>query len=157
MGRKITFERHEKTHAAIGRLRRLNKGEEVSYAELASIIGCEPQLEGYGYVSSARDILTREGYVFDIVAGIGIRRLTDPEIAASGKRRKRIRTQARRNLREKSNAILSALSQAQQAAVTSDLAITGTILHFTDIRFAEAQQQQLSKNAMPSAPPPIQG
>ena len=79
MGKKVTFLRHDLTVAAMERLSGLQKGEICSYGELATILGCEPQLHGYGFVKSARDILTSKGYVFAPVAGVGIKRLTDQE------------------------------------------------------------------------------
>lgn len=152
------FSRHEKTEAARDRLRKLVKGEIVSYRELAVIIGCDPQDEGYRYVFNARRSLTRDnGYVFETHEGVGIKRLTDAEIAESKARKKRIRTQGRLQLLEKGSADQSKLNHLQQNVLMGDLATAGTIMHLTSFQFTEIQRTTSKLNPIPKPPPLIDG
>lgn len=91
--RQTAFE----TRQLIDRLSKLAVGEQISYreimvaCELASIQACR------GYLNTARNSLRRDGILFEVIRGIGLRRMSDEEIATNcpAWRRRRIRAQGR--------------------------------------------------------------
>lgn len=83
--RSIT-ERHIYTQELIKVLKTVKEEETISYEKLSETIGMDvrPQMPGYGYQHSAREILEREDNIaFEVVPTEGLRRLT-PEQVATG-------------------------------------------------------------------------
>ena len=76
------FKRSQQTIAIVNYLRALDKGSQVTYAELSRHVGIELSAQ-HPKVISARDILRNEhGAVWTCIAPkIGLRRLNDVEIA----------------------------------------------------------------------------
>lgn len=73
------FLRRPETSMLIELLKDEPVGSEVSYAELSQHIGSNVQLEGNAYLTSARDFLKREGQVWGVIRGQGIKHLDDGE------------------------------------------------------------------------------
>lgn len=143
----------------VERLGALQPGETVPYEELSSLIGKNIRQDGRSHAWSARQSLLRRGIVIHPIEGVGLKRLTDGEIAdqVPPHRRMKIRRQAQRELKELHSADLGKLDRSQQSAVTAALAQAGTVLHLTDFRFVEEQKTQLNQNEPPKAPPLLSG
>jgi hypothetical protein len=114
--RKTAFE----TQQIIQRLSASNVGETISYKEIINLCSLSSINACRGYLSTARNSLRREGYVFESIRGKGLRRMSDEQIATQcpAWRRKRIRSQARGMIKD-TNAIqdFSALSEEAQISV----------------------------------------
>ena len=91
--RQAAFE----TRQLIEAMSKIAVGETFTFKEVMA--ACHlPSIEGCrGYLNTARNSLRREGKMFESVRGVGLRRMSDEEIALNcpAWRRKRIRTQAR--------------------------------------------------------------
>lgn len=86
------------TQAIYDRLEKMEVNGEVSYAELSKLINRDVQADARSNLISARRMLIRDKrMVFDVIVGIGLIRMADPEIAGSGGRSiERIRRETRR-------------------------------------------------------------
>lgn len=89
------------TKAVYDRLLICKIGETVTYQELETLIGMNPQTEGYHFVASARKkALNEKGIVFDAVENQGIKRITDAEIiGTTGKVIDHVRRVSRKGFR----------------------------------------------------------
>ena len=161
MSRNNGFARHSLTHLALERLRRLELGEEVSYAELSEVLGCDVQEKdgGYQFVKSARDILRRAKIIIYPTDTKSLRRWTDQEIASWERalRDKRIRRQAKLGEQGLQAVNLNAISPEMARVVTSDLGHLGAVQVFTSTKFTEARHRGLASNSdpPPATPPDI--
>jgi hypothetical protein len=76
---------HEQTTQLIDVLRSVQAGETISYEVLSTTIDSNVRKEARHLLDSARRIIKRdEAIVFGSARGVGLRRLTDSEIATSG-------------------------------------------------------------------------
>jgi hypothetical protein len=81
----ITIHLHELTAQLIDILRTVPAGETISYEALTATIDTDVRKEARHLLYSARRIVRREdALVFRPARGVGLRRLTDSEIATSG-------------------------------------------------------------------------
>ncbi len=75
------------TTMAYAELKKLRPGETCAYEALRAVMGCDPQGDGYGYVSTARKRVERElECVLEAVPNIGIKRLVAKEVVHKGSR-----------------------------------------------------------------------
>ena len=78
------------TTMAYAELKKLQPGETCAYEALRAVMGCDPQGDGYGYVSTARKRVERElECVLEAVPNIGIKRLVAKDQVAALDRNQR--------------------------------------------------------------------
>jgi hypothetical protein len=114
------------------RLKKLEIGEVVSYADLDSIVGRSVQGAAYGQLTTARRKALREDAMcFAPVMGIGIKRLLDVEIVATGEWfTRKIKRTAGRALRTMATvADYQALGDAEKNRLNVSVTICGAIAH----------------------------
>ncbi len=154
------FRRTELTCRALEALRDLPQGHCITYDRLAEAIGADPQAEARTHVDSARHILKKEGVgVFDPIIDVGIKHLTDQEVAhkVAVPRQKRVRNQARYAMVEASRVLLVNLTREEQAQLTAALANHGVVLHMTNPNYLREQRQAVFDTRPPDLglPPEI--
>jgi hypothetical protein len=93
--------------------------DEYLYKELSALIGSDVQNQARGYLMTAREIVRKEkGYVFRPLRNLGLRRLTQEEVARLRDRSEHIRRTAKKWTGELGTVDLLAVSeQARVAAV----------------------------------------
>lgn len=114
-------------------LRTVAVGSEASYDTLSARIGRNVQKEARGLLQSARSALLREGVRFDVVRNVGLRRMTDAEVARSGARGMRLVHSAARREARKMTAVASfdALANEDKVAHNAAISVLGAVAHFT--------------------------
>ena len=99
----MAFVKHPDTIAIEARLRQLSVGETITWEELAAAIGCDcsPGSEGYSRLASARNSLLNDRIVIGCIIGVGLKYLSDSDIAeVSGKEVKKVRRASRKSLKK---------------------------------------------------------
>lgn len=121
------------TKALADRLRSVTFGETVEYVTLDSELKIQIQGAARGAMTSARRILLREGIRFDVVRGIGMKRMTDSEIARSGSRSVRlIRGVAKREAAKMAAlADFESLPNDEKVQHNATLSVLGAVAHFS--------------------------
>jgi hypothetical protein len=120
----LTFETSEDSRILRNMLEPATFGQTFTYAEMEAAVG-KPISKFRGALLTARRQLSREaGIEFGIERKIGIRRLTDDEIAtASVTNRKSIGRKAKRSAQILNNADYSMLSASKQLLATATMSI----------------------------------
>lgn len=77
------FEESIQRRLLVDRLREIEENEIVTYSALSALIGDDVQEGGRHYLASAREKLAKEGYVFDAVVNVGVKRLDPIGIVAA--------------------------------------------------------------------------
>ncbi len=137
------------TNTLIRILKTAEVGDTIDYERLTAAIGRNVREQGRGALDSARKIVQREnGFVFDVVPTVGIKRLSDQEIVKTSDRgRQHINRTAR-----KTAATLtcvrdySALPQDLQTKHNAELSILGAIAHASSAKQAERIEQAIGNN-----------
>lgn len=122
------FQASVETRLLYDRLRNLQVGEMVSYAELSEIVGQDTQGEGRGALNSARRLALRDhDIVTDAVKNVGIKRLSGSEVVQSAtatfSRVRRLAQRGARRLAAARDEGLSTEEKARRDASMSALAI----------------------------------
>lgn len=117
-------------------LRGVAAGQVVRYGDLSRLIGRDVQRSGRHALVGARRVLQREAMEFEAVAGVGIKRLSDSEIARLATPViKHIGRAARRGLRRLSSVRdFASLPNEDKVARNAGGACLGAIAHFSDPR-----------------------
>jgi hypothetical protein len=148
--KKRRFVPHHLTERVLARFRRMAPGDIVPWEELSRLIGLNAQEEGRHYITSACNIiLNREQIVIEGVVGLGMKRLTEQEMAALAPREiRRINRRARKAKRKmvclKSYA---SLTPEQQLAYMTGLARLGYLEETTHHR--ERQERKIGNHEPP--------
>lgn len=149
---------HPATLLIYQRLRRLAMGEIASWDELSALIDMDASADGNGFVQTAKKMCRRDdGYCFMTVRGLGVKRLTDEEIA------KEKMPQHRRGLRSRSREIVadamvadtSNMSEEAQRELTVHVALAGRLLLESNLKSLEKEKAKAQLNAPPTPPPLI--
>lgn len=108
----LRFKQSLDTQELVKRLREVEVGEEVRYTELDKLIGRDARTHG---LQTARREMLREGRVFGVITGKGLKRLKDAEtvdMAAGGVRR--INRMAKRGIQVLAAADYEKLTQGEK-------------------------------------------
>ena len=138
--------------AIVKRLAATQPGDIVTYDELNRIVKGKRVNGRERYVlSSARNIARRENRImFGVLAGIGLRRLNDSEIADTPRQRfRRIRNEADKTCKEVACADFSKLTPIEQRSASTALSIAGAIS-----LFACTSSQKKLEDVTPATPTP---
>ncbi len=86
----------------VEKLRAVEVGAQITYSELSQAVGRNVQTEARGCLNTARAILQREdSTLFAPIRGIGLKRLTDGEIAqVGGQTLRHVNNSAKRGIRK---------------------------------------------------------
>lgn len=127
------FELAFETKVIIEMLKNTRDGEMVSYKHMLEKTARYSVNAIRGNIQTARKSLQEDGYLFDTVFGLGLRRMSDEEIATSWeKRRKQIKKTAERSIKETSTVRKpEALSEPSKYALMVGQTIMATIRHAT--------------------------
>lgn len=83
--KQISTELSANTRLLITALKRLEPGDEVRWPELTRAVGRDVRSDARSALESARRVLLRDEKIrFGVVRGVGLRRMTDLEVATSG-------------------------------------------------------------------------
>jgi hypothetical protein len=153
MTRRPDFQLSPFTLIALEKLRSLQQGQHVTWAELSIVLGMNAQEEGRHFIYSARRILRHEGRCYECLPGVGVKWLTSAEAAALGPvGLQRIHNQARRTRKKILCAKYEELTPQQQNGYNTGLAMMGFLA-------AESQalnyQQQVQRRAVNGTMPPM--
>jgi hypothetical protein len=131
--RPMTFEASPDTRLLRAKLKSIEIGQSVTYAELSQVISRPVSGSSVPLRSALRGLLHDEQRVFGVIRGVGVKRLADPEIVeASDSDVDSIRRKAKKAAR-KLTAIqdYAQLDPAHQLAHTARLSIVGAIASMT--------------------------
>lgn len=98
----ITNSRAIERAALAARLRLVEAGEVVTYSDLDQACGCDVRASRHILASARAELRDEDSIVFESLAGIGLRRLTEAErgTVAPDRRRRRAFRQAQTSLKE---------------------------------------------------------
>jgi len=83
--KKTINEKSIETQTLIKRLSEMQRGDTVSYKELTELIGADVQAAAYCYCKTARDRCLKDfGLVFEPITNVGLKCMTEEEVALSG-------------------------------------------------------------------------
>lgn len=130
---RISTELSIETKALADRLRGVEVGATISYVTLDTELSLQSRGRARHALRSARKILLREGIRFDVVTGVGLKRMTDAEIAKSGARSVRLVHAAARRESMKMSAVadFEALSNEEKIQHNATLSVLGAVAHFS--------------------------
>lgn len=135
-----TFEMSSESRVLRQRLRQAKIGEVVSYAQLSADVGKAVSGASGALQSARRALLNDEHMVFDVVYGVGVKRLADAEIvAASDRDLAKVRRAAKRGARRLASiGNFAALSPKDQLRYTLGMSVLALVNHTTSDRAAQA-------------------
>jgi hypothetical protein len=138
---KLTFEISEDARLLSQCLLKTGEGELLQYASLSKAIG-KPVISVRGALQTARrHALREEGFVFGVVRGIGLKRLTDEEkVAATAAHRKYLRNKAGRAAKDLNTINHALLSTTMQLRATAEMSIFLTMKSLVSDRAVQAVQ-----------------
>jgi len=122
-------------------------GEVVAYKAMSDEIGSDVQRESRGALQRARIIAMRERRaVFDVVRGVGLKRLDDAEIVdLSDKSRDSMRRIAKRTVKKIVCADYEKLTSDQQTKHNTSLSIMRALVEIASDKSARAIASKVSK------------
>lgn len=117
----------------MGRLKKMQKGEAVTYKELSALIAGNVQGKARGYLNTARNrLLMDEAMVFEAVRGIGIKRMDDAQIISVGEQATgKIHRASKRALRKLNCSDAGNLTNDQKVELNAAASVTGVIALMT--------------------------
>ncbi|MFN3891955.1 MAG: hypothetical protein ACK4MV_16290 [Beijerinckiaceae bacterium] len=140
---KLSFEMSADARLLRQRLALVKIGEVISYDDLGKEIskhvsGAFPALH-----TARRSLLNNDGYVFAVIRGEGLKRLSDEEIvSASDQDVNRIRRTAKRGARKLASvADYSSLSNAAQLRHTTRLSVMTAVAHMASSKGIEKLEE----------------
>jgi ribosomal protein L30/L7E len=130
------------------RLEATQIGEIVSYDELTKLIAEDVTKVGRGTLQTARRIVQRDHrIVFDVVRGVGLKRLNSVEIVdQSDQTRERIRRTASRGARSLTCADYDALPQEKKAKHNISAALLGAISEYASDKKFKSVESRLNSD-----------
>lgn len=113
----------------MNRLRKLEKGETVSYKELSELIKADVQNKARGYLYTARNrLLQDERMVFEAVHGHGLKRMGDADIISVGEAAShRVHNLARRAAKKLACADFEKLTREEKIELNTEMSLLGAI------------------------------
>lgn len=140
---KLSFEMSADARLLRQRLAAVKIGESVTYADLSREIskpvdGAFPALQ-----TARRSLLNNDGYVFAVIRGEGLKRLSDEEIvAASDQDVNRIRRTAKKGARKLASVQdYGAMSNASQLRHTTRLSVMTAVAHMASSKGIEKLEE----------------
>jgi hypothetical protein len=113
------------------RLRDAKEGDVVSYDDLSTLLGRDVREHCRGNMSSARNALIEESIFFDVIDGVGYKRLTNEESLSSPRSHlKRATNAARRAVKNLSNIKFDELSESGKKTHLVTSAAAGAVAMF---------------------------
>lgn len=154
-GRRTIGETHLETLQLIERLRQVQVGGTVSYAQMTAAAGRDVQTKARHNLRSARAALLREGYVFDVVRGSGLVRLTGDKVVATGGRTvARVRRASKRELRRQATVNPATLEQHERLVHGGLIVQLSTIIVSTSRSVLTNAMKRIEKGHVPQLPKP---
>jgi hypothetical protein len=140
--------------ALVDRLRLIGVGETVPYSVLDTDLKVQTRGASRGALQTARRALLREGVRFDVVRGIGLKRMSDAEVAKSGARSIRLVRKLANRETAKLHAVsnFDTLTNEEKVQHNAALSVLGVVAHFsrpTQVRVLEAAVAS-AKQALPT-------
>lgn len=146
MSQKIVSEASALTIRIRDHLARVAVGEVVTYEMLANGVRADVQREGRHALRSARRMLEDEKIAFDVIVNVGLRRLTDKELASMGGGAfVRIRGVAARTIRKMECAAVDKLSNDDRVRLHATVSHLGAIQQFSSSPTAARIEQKVRK------------
>ena len=139
------------------RLRRMKEGETITYDQLASDVAVpsvrrrDIDKRAFDALLKARKKLLEEGVFFEVVKGIGLRRLSPSEIARGEGQKsvEKIRRVARKGMKVVRIALTSdQISNEDRIRASTDASVLGALILFTDADKAKKIEQAIRKGQM---------
>jgi len=156
MNDRKRFATAKETLLVVELLLKLKQGELVAWPELSRLIGTDAQQElGRRYVASARRILLNQhNRVCDVIFGVGVKWLTESEVAHVGSIwiRKARRAARRGTKRTVCVRDVSALSREDQIAYLANRAMLAIVDYQASEKRIVETRQDVANNAMPAMP-----
>lgn len=117
----------------MARLKKMQKGEAVSYKELSALISADVQKKARGYLNTARNrLLMDEAMVFEAVRGVGIKRMDDAQIISVGEQAtSKIHRASKRALRKLNCSDAGNLTNDQKVELNAAASVAGAIALIT--------------------------
>jgi len=126
---KTIIEMNADTRMLIDLLRTISPGAVVTYLELSGHIERNVQTVARGSLNTARKTLRKEGVLFDVIRGVGLRRMLPDEIAKGvpAKYIKKIGNASKRCLQDLHVAAQADLDNESRVKLNAGIAMFGTI------------------------------
>lgn len=131
-------------------LRAVPKGEVITYEDLSLAALCEIKTI-WSLVGRVRDEISVDGFVFDPVKNVGLKRLTDAEISVgvSLSRRQKIHRQAKRGSRELAGITdVASLSEFERGSALVGRSLFGAICAVTTRNAVAAIAENVARTGM---------
>ncbi len=148
------FNLSSETKAIADILRLVNVGTVIDYARLTRSIGRDVQSAARSALTSARHVVMREErMVFDVVRGIGLKRLNDVEIVDSGdKDRASIHRRARKAARKVTCVEYDSLPKEKQVKHNATLAVLGVMAELSTAKGLARVEGQVVESGSKEVP-----
>ena len=148
MSKGIQIKAHDTTLIE-NRLRSASVGEIVAYEALSRIIGRDVRQFCTGNMKTARDTLEKdEKIVFDTIANVGFKRMSEPEKSTSIDRMKKsIQRKAKRGLVRASVVDFDSLEQAQKQKHLASITQLGVISEFTSAKGTKKIEEKVRQTS----------
>lgn len=131
------------TRLLLERLEKSELGDVITYSELSEIIHSDVQGKSRGLLMTARRSCLNKGIAFGAVVNVGLKRLTDSEIVATGEGiRRHIRRSSRKAVKTIQCAEFNALSNEEKIRHNTALSFFGALYSVTSPR---SEQKLLAK------------
>lgn len=132
-------------------LRQVAIGETVEYKALTQAIGRDVTVHRHLLESARRTVMRDDNMVFGTVLNVGLKRMDDVETIAyvNQHRRKRIRSQAKKAIRELSTVKYAELPRESQVSHNAGLALFGALHSGTENKHLAGLEAQVSNNKLP--------
>lgn len=132
-------------------LRQVAIGETVEYKALTQAIGRDVTVHRHLLESARRTVMRDDNMVFGTVLNVGLKRMDDVETIAyvNQHRRKRIRSQAKKAIRELSTVKYAELPRESQVSHNAGLALFGAMHSGTENKHMVGLEAQVSNNKLP--------
>ena len=133
-------------------LRKIPKGDVVSYESLSEIIGRDVQDKGRGALYTARRrVLHDDGLVTEAVANEGIKVMLDVDVvgATGESARRRIRRMTRTAVRKLTSVAYDLLPRELKTKHNVEVSLLGVLAHVSTEKSAKQIEKQVETNPMP--------
>ena len=134
------------TRLLLQRLLKAKIGEVITYKELNEVISRDVQQEANGCLQSAMKAALRHEMVFSTMRGIGIKRLTDRELAGIGEATRNHITRSARIAMRKMGLVrdFKALTNEEKIRHNTGLAMLGAVAHISSPKQAKALEGKIN-------------
>jgi hypothetical protein len=153
---KETIAQHATTTLIADRLRQVKEKETISYTDLAAAVAVRSVQSGmdkrsYCSLQTARRRILEDGFFFEVIPDVGLRRLCPAEIARGEGRKSidKIKRVAKKGMKVVRIALTSdSLGKEDKVRANTDTAVLGALILFTDPLKAKKIEQAVRDGQM---------